>query len=389
MLNQGKNKFLRSLLPVFLSGILMLLNGCASKSPGNDYSPDLLKNQLEEKNLRQKTDRLIVVIDGQGGLQLEKAYRLLQGMEKSIPASVHYEKVFRIYGWDAESFSEEVSVLFGLHEQTGQGIEELVVTKCMADSVLDPLSMTLDSLAMELPEVSGSNSLVIISNGENRREKDLDSLEYLKESLPDRLCVYPVLIGNDPEGEKHLETMAEIGGCGYLAEGNNLQSASGMSDFVGDMFFTSATVLPSGEAEESAPEKETVDSDEMLGRDKKIKFVLNVEFDFDEAEIRPMFGDEIKKVADFLRIYPHTRALLEGHTDSVGSESYNQELSLQRARSVRNYLVDEFGIEEDRLRVRGAGETEPVADNSSASGRQRNRRVVAVISRQAKEFSSE
>ncbi|MFP3982762.1 MAG: OmpA family protein [Desulfurivibrionaceae bacterium] len=369
----------------------MLLNGCASKVPEKDYSPDLLKSQLDEKNLRQKTDRLIVVIDGQGGLELEKAYRLLQAMEKSIPSSVNYEKVFRIYGWDVESFSEEVSVLFGLNDQTEQGIEEFIVTKCMADSVLDPLSMTFDSLAMELPDVKGSNALVVISNGKHRREKDLESLDYLKKALTDRLCVYPVLMGDDSKGETHLETVAETGGCGYLAEGESLMSAPAMTDFVRDIFFTPAGVLPLGEIKEKEPDpaKETADIEEMLSRDKKIKLVLNVEFDFDKSEIRPMFHDEIKKVADFLKTYPHTRALLEGHTDSVGPESYNQKLSLRRARSVRNYLVDELGIDKDRLMVRGAGETEPVADNSSAAGRQRNRRMVAVIARQLKEFSSE
>ena len=69
---------------------------------------------------------------------------------------------------------------------------------------------------------------------------------------------------------------------------------------------------------------------------------------------------------------------LEGHTDSIASENYNQGLSERRARSVADWL-ESHGIGSDRLKVKGWGETRPAADNSTAEGRQQNRRVELII----------
>jgi outer membrane protein OmpA-like peptidoglycan-associated protein len=66
---------------------------------------------------------------------------------------------------------------------------------------------------------------------------------------------------------------------------------------------------------------------------------------------------------------------LVGHTDSVGEEAYNQQLSLRRAQAVREYLVISFPSLASRLQVGGMGESQPVADNASANGRSQNRRV--------------
>ena len=85
-------------------------------------------------------------------------------------------------------------------------------------------------------------------------------------------------------------------------------------------------------------------------------------------------------MADFLAEYITAKAVIEGHTDSQGSESYNQKLSFKRANSVRDYLIANYGIAPHRLTAEGYGESRPIADNKTAEGRQRNRRVVAVFS---------
>jgi OOP family OmpA-OmpF porin len=78
--------------------------------------------------------------------------------------------------------------------------------------------------------------------------------------------------------------------------------------------------------------------------------------------------------------YPATSALIEGHTDNVGGDQYNLQLSQQRADSVRQYLIDNFSIAPDRLSAKGFGESRPIASNSTPADREKNRRVVAVIS---------
>ena len=107
---------------------------------------------------------------------------------------------------------------------------------------------------------------------------------------------------------------------------------------------------------------------------------LNLEFDTDSSALRPEHYSEIGRVVQFLREYPTANAVIEGHTDSDGSEAYNQALSERRAESVRRYLVAEAGIAAQRLSAVGYGETRPVASNETAAGKQENRRVSAVVS---------
>jgi outer membrane protein OmpA-like peptidoglycan-associated protein len=90
----------------------------------------------------------------------------------------------------------------------------------------------------------------------------------------------------------------------------------------------------------------------------------------------------LNKLVAFLNEYPDRTALIEGYTDSVGTEDYNQGLSERRADSVKSYLVGE-GIGTTRLSASGRGERDPVASNDSASGRQQNRRVEVIISNPA------
>ncbi len=90
----------------------------------------------------------------------------------------------------------------------------------------------------------------------------------------------------------------------------------------------------------------------------------------------------LNKLVAFLNEYPDRTALIEGYTDSVGTEDYNQGLSERRADSVKSYLVGE-GIGTTRLSASGRGEKDPVASNDSAAGRQQNRRVEVIISNPA------
>ena len=87
----------------------------------------------------------------------------------------------------------------------------------------------------------------------------------------------------------------------------------------------------------------------------------------------------MNKLVTFLNNHPDRSVVIEGYTDSVGSEDFNQALSQRRADSVRSYLVRQ-GISSARLSASGLGESDPVAGNESATGRQQNRRVEVIIS---------
>jgi outer membrane protein OmpA-like peptidoglycan-associated protein len=110
----------------------------------------------------------------------------------------------------------------------------------------------------------------------------------------------------------------------------------------------------------------------------KIDISNEVSFDFDSAAIKPAFEPSLNKVADVLNRYPKTMVHVIGHTDSKGSESYNQQLSERRAQSVVDYFTRQ-GVRNSRLVALGRGETQPRATNDTEAGRQLNRRVEIIV----------
>jgi outer membrane protein OmpA-like peptidoglycan-associated protein len=117
---------------------------------------------------------------------------------------------------------------------------------------------------------------------------------------------------------------------------------------------------------------------EVTGTEVTIRLPGSVLFDFDSAQIRPDAERTLAEVAEVINGYTKRPVRIEGHTDSVASDDYNQKLSDRRAASVRTWLAGK-GVDAGRLAPRGFGETKPVADNGTAEGRQRNRRVEVII----------
>jgi len=105
----------------------------------------------------------------------------------------------------------------------------------------------------------------------------------------------------------------------------------------------------------------------------------DVLFETGKADLRPGALRNLYPLVTFLQKYPENRALIEGHTDSVGSEAYNLDLSQRRADAVRNFLLQN-GVNAAQITTRGYGKASPVASNDTVEGRQQNRRVELIIS---------
>ncbi len=105
----------------------------------------------------------------------------------------------------------------------------------------------------------------------------------------------------------------------------------------------------------------------------------DVLFNSGQSELKSSGTRNVQKVADFLMQHPQRDVLIEGFTDSVGSESFNQLLSERRAESVRSALID-LGVSADRISTQGYGEEHPVAKNDTSAHRQSNRRVEIIFS---------
>jgi OOP family OmpA-OmpF porin len=107
--------------------------------------------------------------------------------------------------------------------------------------------------------------------------------------------------------------------------------------------------------------------------------ILDIQFEINQKTVQREAEEKIDKVGIFMRKYPNTTAVIEGHSDEVGTAAANMKLSEQRAAGVVTYLVDRGNISRNRLKSVGYGETRPIADNSTEAGKRLNRRINAII----------
>lgn len=152
----------------------------------------------------------------------------------------------------------------------------------------------------------------------------------------------------------------------------HLMSFDGRSDIVATLGFS----IPFGRYVEESITTEIVEESKepVLSHIHTFK----VQFPFDSAKVNSKYYPEIKDFALYMQTNPDKTAIISGHTDSVGSDEYNQRLSENRAKSVKDAIVKE-GVDSSRLQVKGYGESRPISDNSTAQGRMENRRVEAEV----------
>ena len=161
---------------------------------------------------------------------------------------------------------------------------------------------------------------------------------------------------------------------------NNWEYSAGVTFvFGGRQAAPAVAAEPVREPVKTEPPLEPVPAAEPTPGHYKYCITLQGEFDVDKAIIRPEYRDEIAQVGNFMKKYPTTTAVIEGHTDNMGTSEQNMKLSQQRAENVVKYLVDNFGIERSRLAAKGYGATRRVSYNNTPEGRQNNRRINAVI----------
>lgn len=129
------------------------------------------------------------------------------------------------------------------------------------------------------------------------------------------------------------------------------------------------------ELEQKLGETATV---ERVGEGIKVTFDSGLLFSINSSNLTPEMRNTLKEFAATLKEYPETNVLIDGHTDSTGTEKHNMNLSEQRANSVSSYLSSQ-GVASSRLGIRGFGESQPIANNGTEAGRKQNRRVEVAL----------
>lgn len=380
---------------VLVTGCLFL--GCAAQKPV--IQAQNLNPKLSDAQLVQKVDNFMVILDGtQSMSDPYKGYRtksefakdLVYLMNDTIP-DLKLMSGLRTFG-DVSCWTEQkTALLYGLTSYSKTGLSEAVKKVRTAGS--SPLELAIIWASQDLKPTSGDIAVIIFSDGEDMTNAPIIAAKAMKALYDDRVCIYTVLTGQSPKGQKLLEDVAREGGCGFFVTGDSIASSEGMADFVEKVFLkrkppaapapAPVTVAPPPAAPAVAEEVKEAKIERQAGpaveEAAPERITLKVLFDTNKAVVKSKYYSEIKKVADFMKKYPTVTAVIEGHTDNVGKVAANVKLSQRRADAIKKILVEKYKIGKSRLKAVGYGPKKPIASNKTAAGKQKNRRVEAVF----------
>jgi OOP family OmpA-OmpF porin len=377
---------------LFLIAACMVM-GCAAQKPMTIASAQDLNSKLAGGQFIPKVDNFVVILDGttsmadpyKGATKSAFAKGLASLMNQTIP-DMNLTAGLRTFGDLSAWYDIRTARLYGMTQYTKAGLDKAIndVKTCGPS----PLELAITGASEDLKGTSGSIAVIIFSDGEDMDNKPILAARGMKALYGERVCIYTVLTGSSPVGKKILEDVAQEGGCGFFVTGDSIASSEGMADFVEKVFFMRKTAAAApapapviappviaDEVKEFKVERQAGPAVEAAPE----RITLNVQFDTNKAVVKTKYYSEIKKVADFMTKYPAATAVIEGHTDSIGKVAANVKLSQRRADAIKKILVQKYKIEESRLKAVGYGPKNPIADNKTTAGKQKNRRVEAVF----------
>jgi OOP family OmpA-OmpF porin len=252
-----------------------------------------------------------------------------------------------------------------------------------------PLGVGLLALEPALKNASGRNAVIIVSDGqENTGEGSLKVAAAMAEMY--NVCFHTISFADTVNGNQALlDDISSLKSCGVSASAAQLADDAAMKDFVKAVFYDVDTAVdPCSLDDDADGVNNCIDKCAGTAADLAVDangcpiplvITLKINFDFDKADVKPQYHQELAAFAAFMKQYPGVPVEIDGHTDSKGSEAYNQKLSERRANSVREYLIANFGMDASLLTAVGFGEAKPIATNDTEAGRAENRRIEAVI----------
>jgi len=226
-----------------------------------------------------------------------------------------------------------------------------------------PLGDAIKNLDPILAKVSGTTAVFIFSDGQyTLSQPKIWPVPAAKEIASKYdVCFYIISSAQTPESEKLVNDLASVNPSSRVITFDEVLSRPEYT--IGALYIVRDKALV-----------ETELISKVVGVD-----LDNILFDFDKSDIRPEYDDELNALGKFLQDNPKAYVLIEGFTDTKGDVAYNMYLSRDRAENVKNYLMKNFNIDEDRLVVVWYGQAVPTAGEETKEGRQLNRRVRLAI----------
>lgn len=376
------------------------LSGCATQSTSSfqSFQSNDLNSLLRAGQLQQKKNAVFVINDSSSSMsdaylgsgfsgqtapsKLTVEKELLNRMNQTIP-NISLSSGLRSFGYGPCTDWGYTKLNQPLQSYSTSSFSSAIQSlECSSGGT--PIASAFTAAKTDLTKASGNIAVILLSDGNSYDISPIPAAQALKELYSDQLCIYTIWVGNKSEeaGQAVLQQISNVSGCGFSTTAGAIASREGMSDFVTKVFFNHSTPAKY-EAEGDADGDGVLDSKDKCPDTPKGAIVNKdgcwvfhgILFDYDKSSIKSGYEKLFDNAVNVLNRNPGLTVEIQGHTDSNGSNAYNQSLSESRALSVKQHLINE-GINGTRLTTRGYGESRPVASNDTATGRAENRRVV-------------
>ena len=355
------------------------------------FSPDT----LEADQYEPKVDNFMVILDKSSSMSKEYngekrltiAKDFLSAMNQTIP-DMKLNGALRTFGHMASASGKPSVLFYGPTEYSRKGLQGALNAAQRAIG-RSPLGAAINAAAGDLKKSEGQIAVIIVSDGEDMDTTPITAAKNMKAKFGDRLCIYTVLVGDDPSGEALMKQVAAAGGCGFSVRADGFKTGNDMGDFVQNVFLAEIAkpapkLVPKPVAKpmDSDGDGVTDDKDQCPNTPKGATvdargcwtYAAVVLFDFDSDTIKSIANPMLDEAVSILKKNPEIKVEIDGHTDNVGPAAYNMNLSERRAKAVMKYFVDK-GVEAQRLTTKGFGLTMPAVSNDTKEGRAKNRRV--------------
>ncbi len=323
--------------------------------------------QAPAETLRPKVDNFILFFDHSGSMvqdnEMFKAHKLVLAkslalrMNAAIP-DLGYQSGVNTYAPFAVQLTPTAYTRTAVSSAVN-GID----TNYEIYGRITPMGPGLKSIDATLATLKGRTALIIFTDGNSNYGSDpVDEAKALYAKYPN-LCIHIVSYADKAHGKEVVSAIRALKDCTVAGDPIALQGDSALKQFVRDVFYDVVPEEAPAPARTMAPEKpecETI----TLG---------NMNFAFDKYEITAGMEPALELALSVMTKSSCARFVVEGHTCNIGTDEYNQGLSLRRANSVAKWLIEKGYT--GKLEISGKGESAPKYDNSNAEGRSLNRRV--------------
>lgn len=358
------------------------------------------------------------MLDGHNGVEkFALARGVVANFNQTMP-DLKINTVVRSLGHDASVSPAPTTLLYGPADYDRDGVAQ-GVTRARVAGGPTPMAKAFGAVGGDLKGAAGNIAMIVISDGKDVGGPSLAVAGKLKAQFAGRLCIYTVLVGNDPMGASFMNKLGALTGCGGALTADEVASGAEMAAFVKRALLAGLADrdgdgvpdksdrcpgTPQGVAVDNrgcpkdsdrdgvydyldkcpdTPRGERVDESgcplpkaapAATVTDAGTWIFEDVQFENNRSDLRTSSYPTLDEVADYLKQRKDLRVQIQGHTDSRGSRNYNLSLSQKRADSVKAYLMGK-GVAADRMETIGYGPDRPIATNATAAGRAENRRV--------------